>query len=396
VRDRVVILVLFLAIAVGGGLSLAVWWPGPATGVVVGAYMVGWSVMIPNPSGRLVPLVPAVAAAAALVTTSPVMVLGGAALALPAGWAVTRVRRGPVVSHDVFPAEPIALGVFAGCFFVGIRIVDITDVTHPAVLGIFGMAVISWFATVVVVRSLGPRRDGAATSRLARLWALSDWPAYAALFSSAALFAVTLDPMGWWSVPLAGLPYLFSHLSLDRVQGTRRTYEQTIRALGAIPEVSGQVAKGHSGRSGDLAVAVGSELGLGATALRRLEYAALLHDIGRVVLSNPAVAEGDYSFSDVSGWSAAIISEARYLEPVAEVVASMHAPYRKPGEERDPEVPLGSQVVRVVARYDSALDDGISSVEAMEKLHAGVAYDYDPVVVGALRRVLERRGEIAV
>lgn len=394
-RDRWAVAAALALLVFAGAASLVVWWPGWLAAWVVASYVVGFVVMTPNPSGRRVPVMPAVAASAALVTASPVLTLGGAAVALPVGWGFVRIRHGRRAASDVFPAEPIALLVFGGIVFGGALLTGETDPAHPVVLTLFGVAVVAWFLTAVVVRSAWSRPNLQVTSRLVRLWAMADWPAYAALFSSAALYAVTVGPMGWWAVPLAGLPYLFSHVSLHRVQDTRRTYDQTIRALGAIPEAGGQVSEGHAGRTGDLAVAMGSELGFGAGALRRLEYAAVLHDIGRVVLANPVVAEGGYSFSDVSGWSSAIIAEARYLEPVAEIVASMHAPYRKPGEDRDPTVPIGSQIVRVAARYDSALDDGISPIEAMEKLHAGVAYDYDPVVVMALRRVLERRGVIA-
>jgi hypothetical protein len=395
VRDRFVTGALLLLPAIAGGLALAVWWPGTIAIAVVLAFAVAHVIVIPNPSGRVVPLVPAVAAGTALVTVSPVLVLGGAAVALPIGWFLARLRHGRRVVSNTFPAEPIGLAVFSSVFFAGTSMFGEPEASHPLVLSFFGLAALAWFTTAVVVRSGWSQERRTVTSRVVRLWALADWPAYAALFASASLFPVTVDAMEWWSIPPAGLPYLFSHLSLDRVQGTRRTYDQTIRALGAIPEASGQVAEGHSGRTGDLAIAVGSELGLGAGSLRRLEYAAVLHDIGRVVLSNPAVARGEYSFADVSGWSAAIISEARYLEPVAQIVASMHAPYRRPGEHRDPNIPIGSQIVRVAARYDSALDDGISPIEAMELLHKGVAYDYDPEIVMALRRVLERTGEIA-
>lgn len=378
-----------------GAVVAAVLWPGPAVLVAAGLFACGHVITIPNPSGRRVALTPAVAAATALVTASPVVVVAGYAIALPVGWAIIHLRFGRRVAADLYPAEPIGIGVFSGVFFGGSLLVGRFDAAHPLVLATFAVSAVAWFVAVVVVRSGWSRQRGLLGRRIVFLWALADWPAYAALFASAALYAVTVEAMGVWSIALAGLPYLFSHLSLDRVHGTRRTYDQTIRALGAIPEASGQVAEGHAGRVADLAVAVGSEIGLGPSALRRLQYASLLHDIGRVVLANPAVAPGSYSFADVSGWSAAIIAEARYLEPVAEIVAHQHAAYRKPGERRDPGVPVASQVVRVVARYDSAVNDGVTVVEAVELLHKGAAYDYDPQVVMALRRVLERRGAIA-
>ena len=379
-----------------GGVVAVVWWPGVVFPLLVAAYVAAHVLTIPSNAGRRVSLSTAVAGATALMSGgSLVLVLGPAAVALPVGWLIVHIRHGKRVTQSMFPAEAVGVVAFATAFAAALLVIPSTDPAHPVILTAFAGAAVLGFLVTVVANSMVSQQRRVVARRLIALRALDDWPAYAALLSSAALLAVTAEPMGLWSVPLAGLPYLFSHVSLHRLQGTRRTYDQTIRALGAIPEASGQVANGHSSRTAELAVAVGAEIGLGTSELRRLEYAALLHDIGRVVLANPAVARGDYSFGDVAGWSAAIISEARYLERVAEIVSLQHAPYRKEGEVRDQAVPRTSQVVRITARYDSALDDGISPLAAVELLHRGAAYDYDPEVVMALRRVLERRGSLA-
>jgi HD-GYP domain-containing protein (c-di-GMP phosphodiesterase class II) len=299
------------------------------------------------------------------------------------------------VADQMFPAEPAGLLVFVGVTAGTARLIP--SGTYSGALGLtaFGIAAVMWFLTVVVVRALYSRQARRAPRRLALVRALEDWPAYLALFSSGALYGLTAPAMGWWALPLAGLPYAFSHVSLHRVQTTRSTYRQTIQALGAIPEAGGLVAGGHAARVADIAVGVGAEMGLSAGVLQRLEYAALLHDLGRVVLANPAVAAGSYTLSDVSGWSAAIVSEARYLENVAGVVAAQHHPFRRPGEERDPDLPLSSRILKVAAAYDGEMNNGLSSLEAIETLHRGAAYDYDPEVVASLRRVLERRSTSA-
>jgi HD-GYP domain-containing protein (c-di-GMP phosphodiesterase class II) len=77
---------------------------------------------------------------------------------------------------------------------------------------------------------------------------------------------------------------------------------------------------------------------------------------------------------------------------VAAIVGQSPRPYRRPGEERDPGLPASAQVVKVAAAYDCALGRGLAPVDALEELHRGTAYDYDPEVVAALRRVLVRRG----
>ena len=386
-----------LVVLPGVGAAAAVHWSAGWSFVAVAAiYAVAHIVMIPNPSGRSVSLLPAIATAVALDTHgSPVFVLAAAATALPVGWLAVQIRHGRRMTDQMFPAEPAGLLVFGAFMAAASTLIPVTHYRGGLGLAIFGASAVVWFLTAAVMRALYSEQAGVAPRRLVLVRALEDWPAYLALFSTGALYALTAPAMGWWAVPLAGLPYAFSHVSLHRVQTTRHTYRQTIQALGAIPEAGGLVPAGHAGRVADLAVALGAELGLSAAMLQRLEFAALLHDLGRVVLANPAVAEGSYSLSDVSGWSAAIMSEARYLENVAEVVAAQHHPYRRPGEQRDPGQPLASKILRVAAAYDGGMNDGLSSLEAIENLHRGAAYDYDPEVVGALRRVLGRRAEIA-
>ena len=58
-------------------------------------------------------------------------------------------------------------------------------------------------------------------------------------------------------------------------------------------------------------------------------------------------------------------------------------------------MPRASQVLRVAGDYARAVErGGMLVVDALESFHCGGAYDYDPEVVGALRRVLERRGVV--
>ena len=48
---------------------------------------------------------------------------------------------------------------------------------------------------------------------------------------------------------------------------------------------------------------------------------------------------------------------------------------------------------RGIAGYDWKVhQDALSPLEALEGLHAGAAYEFDPEVVASLRRLLETRG----
>jgi hypothetical protein len=386
-----------IVVPIVGIASGVVWQAAPVTfAVVAGCYVVAHLVAVPTPTGRHLSFAPSVAAISALLTGgSPVVVLGAAAAALPLSWLAVHVRFGRRAVDDAFPAELAGLLVFGLVFAAGTVGVSGSLQGDTRTLLVFAAAGVSWFIVVALSRAALSEQGRFHVRRLVVLRAIEDWPAYVALFASAALYGLTVGAMGVWSVPLAGLPYVFSHVSLDRLQATDTTYRETMLALSRIPEAGGLVAAGHAERCAELAVALGAELGMSGEGLRRLEYAALLHDIGRVVLANPMVASGEYDSSDVSRWSSAIISEARYLEPVAELVSAQNQPYRRPGEPRDEATPRGAQILRVVAAYDGELNGGVSPTESLEELHRGSAYDYDPEVVAALRRVLQRRRVIA-
>ena len=124
-------------------------------------------------------------------------------------------------------------------------------------------------------------------------------------------------------------------------------------ALGRIPEASGLVGHGRAERTGALAAAVAAEARLAPAEVERVEYAGLLHDVGRVVFNDPAVAAGGYSDTDVAAWGAAIIQESPFLAPGRPVgrrpVQALSAGPAKPATNS---CPASAQVVRVCATYD--------------------------------------------
>jgi hypothetical protein len=257
----------------------------------------------------------------------------------------------------------------------------------------FAVAFIAWIAVEVTVRALlilGPRE--LSRSYLARAL-LHDLNVFAGLALTGALFGELFIEIQWWALPIALLPYSFAHSAFKRFQATKTTYRQTIRALARIPEVSGLGIDGHADRTTDTATSIAKEMGLGPRQVEDVEYAGLMHDIGRVSLSEPQILRMGYTDDDLARWSAEIIAESPYLERVAVQVRNQYESYRKPGEQDDPEVSLVSRIIKVAAAYDWKVHrGGMSPLSALEELHAGAAYEYDPEVVASLRRLLTTRG----
>lgn len=257
----------------------------------------------------------------------------------------------------------------------------------------FIVAMLAWLAVEVFLRAmliLGPRE--LSRSFLARAL-LYDLNVFVGLALTGALFGELFNPLNWWALPIALLPYSFAHSAFRRFQETKVTYKQTIRALARIPEVSGLGIDGHADRTTDLATSIAKEMGLGPSQVESVEFAGLMHDIGRVSLNEPQVLRMGYTDEDIARWSSEIIQESPYLDRVADDVRHQYDPFRKPGEQDDPEVTSVSRIVKVAAAYDwNVHRDRMSPLESLEALHAGAAYDYDPDVVASLRRLLEGRG----
>jgi response regulator RpfG family c-di-GMP phosphodiesterase len=255
------------------------------------------------------------------------------------------------------------------------------------------IALVAWIAVEVFLRAMlvvGKRE--LSRTYLARSL-IHDLNVFLGLALTGGLFGELWPEIQWWALPIALLPYSFAHLAFQRFQETKVTYKQTIRALARIPEVSGLGVDGHADRTTDLAATIAKEIGLGPVEVEEVEYAGLMHDIGRVSLNEPQIVHHGYTNDDIARWSSEIIAESPYLGRVATHVRHQYEPYRKPGEQSDPDVSEVSRIVKVAAAYDWQVHlEGQSPLQALEVLHGGAAYDYDPEVVASLRRILEARG----
>lgn len=257
----------------------------------------------------------------------------------------------------------------------------------------FAVALTAWLGVEVLLRAIlvfGPRE--LSRSFLARAL-LHDLNVFLGLTLTGALFGELFPNLTWWALPIALLPYSFAHSAFARFQETKTTYKQTIRALARIPEVSGLGIDGHADRTTDIAAAIAREMGLGPVQVEQIEFAGLMHDIGRVSLNEPQVLKMGFTDDDIARWSAEIIAEAPYLDRVAGDVRNQYEPFRRPGQESDPEISATSRIIKVAAAYDWQVhSDGRSPLQAMEHLYASTAYEYDPQVVASLRRLLGARG----
>lgn len=361
-------------------------------GVLAVAVVAGHVIALPDALGRRRTIVPVVLVAAG-VFDAPLLefalaVVGG----IPVGWLAARIVHGERVGDDAATASAAGgaafLLVFAGVHALVPHDASVSVAAHLMAAAGGGL---SWLGVAAVVGGARVGRRRSVSRRSAIRNELGGWPVHLALLAVGALFAVTLPVMGWPAIVMAGLPYGFIHLSLSRMEHARRTFRSTVDVLGRIPEAGGFAEPGRSRRVAEVATAIGAELGLSRSEVDAVDQAARLHALGRVVLSDPAIAASPYSERDLAQWGAAIVGEASALSRVSAVIAAHQEPYRSDGEAHDDAVPIESRILRVALAVDDAVAAGEDLGGALDELHRGMAYDYDPDVVAALRRHLVRR-----
>jgi len=219
-------------------------------------------------------------------------------------------------------------------------------------------------------------------------------PLLLSMVSVGALLAVAYPAFGVWTFPLFLAPLAATQFSFKQVVTIRKNYLQTIRALSRVPEMAGYTVQGHSLRVAELSIEIGSELGAGDTVLQEIEYAALLHDIGRISLPDPGDAARTTSALELALVGAEIVENTGHFPQVARMVRHQHEQYRRRGEDANSDLPLGAKVIKVASAYDDLTEPGgpgRTAWDALEKMHLGMAYEYDPQVIQALTRVLEKR-----
>ncbi len=219
------------------------------------------------------------------------------------------------------------------------------------------------------------------------------------------LMALSVRVMGLWALLVFCVPLLVTQFSFRRFASISTTYRQTIRALSRVTEVGGYVEPGHARRVMTLSVSVGREFGLTDADLLDLEYAALMHDIGQLSLADPIPRGSTLTVAPserrrIAELGAEVIRTTGTLDTVAHIVEAQASPYRKMRENADADVPLASRIVKACSAYDDLVSAsresrGVrASWDALERLRMGMAFEYDPRVVEALTRVLEKSGDL--
>jgi HD domain len=377
------------------------------------AIVVGEVYRVREPGSRhTAPLATAAALALAMTVACPIgtpaiyrfpLVVAVTAVAMAVGLAPSLIRRAPVIPTDLVNSL-VAITVAALLF----RTVPVADgrtvldlqATWPPYLLALAMVAISSFALVVEVLLSAVVRAARSHAPFWRTFQdefIAAVGLIAALSATGALIALAERPLGVAAIPLFLSPLVLTQFAVRRQGAIRRTYGQTIRALSRLTEFGGYNRPGHAARVAELSLAMGHDLGMSERDVLDLEYAALLHDIGQVSLAEPipggaTVLAAPVDQRRIAHDGAEIVRQTGVLDNVAVILEAQTTSYRQVRELGE-DLPLASRIIKVCNAYDDVAGSRPTPAgrsAAMERINLALGYEYDPRVVDALVRVLER------
>jgi HD-GYP domain-containing protein (c-di-GMP phosphodiesterase class II) len=212
--------------------------------------------------------------------------------------------------------------------------------------------------------------------------------------------------------PLVWLFQVFSHDRRERYSATlelNRAYRGPVMLLADVVEFEDGYTARHCRSVLDLVQAVAEEINISPDSRQELEFAALLHDVGKIsipkeILNKPAkltpdefelmkthTIEGQFMLDRVGG----------VLARIGEIVRSCHERWDGRGYPDGlaaGEIPLPARIVFACDAYNAMTTNrpyraALSQDEALSELLTNAGTQFDPDIVDAIVRVVERPEE---
>jgi GAF domain-containing protein len=186
--------------------------------------------------------------------------------------------------------------------------------------------------------------------------------------------------------------------SRDYARQLEQSYLETVTALAAAMEAKDHYTAEHADMLATMAVAVGRRLGLSPPELRDLQFASVLHDIGKIgipghILNKPdkLTAEEFAVMAQHTIIGERIISRIEYLAPIGRVIRAAHERWDGRGYPdglAGETIPSPARILFVCDAFHAMTSDrpyrkAMREEDAIEELRRHSGAQFDPRVVDA-------------
>ena len=142
-----------------------------------------------------------------------------------------------------------------------------------------------------------------------------------------------------------------------------KSYFRTMKALAAAVEAKDRYTRGHSERVKNYALELARRLGLPGETISTIEYACVLHDIGKIGIPDSIIQKDrdltEKEFEQIKEHSAKgekIIEVIPFLEPARPIIRHHHERFDGggyPDGMKGKEIELGARIIAIVDTYDA-------------------------------------------
>ncbi|MBT9138217.1 MAG: Cyclic di-GMP phosphodiesterase response regulator RpfG [Syntrophomonadaceae bacterium] len=200
-------------------------------------------------------------------------------------------------------------------------------------------------------------------------------------------------------------------IALDKARlygEAKEAYISSIAALSSAIDARDEYTAGHSREVAKYACACGKKLGFSTERLKGLEYAALLHDIGKIgipdyiLLKPSSLADSEWQIVKTHPRRGEeILKPLHFLKDVITFVRQHQERYNGTGYPdglKDKKISLEAKILSVVDAYQAMTSrrpyrGAYSHQEAVKELKDKSGTQFDPVVVDVFLRTLKRKGQ---